>query len=885
MAKPRVHEIAAELGIDSKKALEKLKEMGEFVKGPSSSIEPPVARKLKAALEAEGITAPKAAETKVAEKRAPVDKPSAGQTASTTARPQESTLPSAETSASAQVPTQTDQPSDRPTETKPTQVPSEVKSGPKPGIPRPGNNPYTSSQGMPRPGGPRPGNNPFASTQGMQSRQGSPSGIPRPGAPRPGAPRAGGGPRNGAPTGTRTGAPGGGRGPGARTGGFRSGGSAEAPAGFGAPPRPGAGGRGRGGGTAGAFGRGSGKSKARKSKRTKRAEFELRDAPTLGGVTVPKGDGNTVIRLRRGASITDFADKIDASPANLVTVLFHLGELATATESLDEATFEVLGAELGYKIQIVSPEDEDRELLEGFDIDLDQEAEDEEDEDRVARPPVVTVMGHVDHGKTRLLDAIRKANVREGEAGGITQHIGAYQVRIGDQRITFIDTPGHAAFTTMRARGAQVTDIVVLVVAANDGIMPQTIEAIDHAKAAEVPIIVAVNKVDLPDANPQIVRQRLMEHGLVPEDFGGETICVDVSATRGTNLDKLLEMIALQAEVLELRGDPEKRAHGVVLEAELDRGRGPVATVLVQDGTLRRGDILVVGTCFGRVRLMENEHGQKLDEAEPSTPVRVIGLSGVPEAGQVFHVVETERAGREVVDHRLAQLRGRTEAARPKLSLEDIFAQAQGGGVKELSIVLKADVQGSVEAVRDALVKQSTDSVKVNVIHTGVGAITESDVMLAKASGAIVVGFHVRPDPAARRAAEGQGVDVRLYQIIYEATDDVRRAMVGLLPPTVKEVQLGRAEVRRTFTVPKIGTIAGSYILDGLIRRGAQCRLVRDGVQIFDGRVGSLKRFKDDAREVQSGFECGIGIDGYNDLKVGDVIEAYAREEQPATLD
>jgi translation initiation factor IF-2 len=437
----------------------------------------------------------------------------------------------------------------------------------------------------------------------------------------------------------------------------------------------------------------------------------------------------------------------------------------------------------------------------------------------------------------------------------------------------------------MRARGAQATDLVILVVAANDGIMPQTVEAIDHAKAAGVPIIVAVNKIDLPDANPQVVRQRLMEHGLVPEDFGGETICVNISATKGTNLDQLLEMIALQAEVLELRADPGKRATGVVLEAELDRGRGPVATVLVQDGTLRRGDLLLVGTAFGRVRMMEDEHGKRVDEALPSAPVRVIGLSTVPEGGQVFHVVESERAGREVLEHRLSQLRGRPDAARPKLTLEDIFARTQDGGVKELSIVLKADVQGSLEAVRDALVKQSTDAVKVNVIHTGVGAITESDVMLAKASGAIVVGFHVRPDPAARRASEGQGVDLRLYQIIYEATDDIRRAMVGLLPPTVKEVQLGRAEVRRTFTVPKVGMIGGSYVLEGLVRRGAQCHLVRDGVQIYDGRIGSLKRFKDDAREVQTGFECGIGTDGYNDLKVGDVIEAYAREEHAATLE
>ena len=582
-----------------------------------------------------------------------------------------------------------------------------------------------------------------------------------------------------------------------------------------------------------------------------------------------------VVRLDGPTSVGELAHQLGAKARELQAKLMALGTMVSITQSLDVETARKVAMSFGFEVQDVGFNEESA---------LGESAAPTDEARLKPRPPIVTVMGHVDHGKTSLLDSLRKTNVVAGEAGGITQHIGAYQVAVGNHRITFIDTPGHAAFTTMRARGARATDLVILVVAANDGIMPQTVEAIDHAKAAGVPIIVAVNKIDLPDANPQVVRQRLMEHGLVPEDFGGETICVNISATKGLNLEQLLEMIALQAEVLELRADPDKRATGVVLEAELDRGRGPVATVLVQDGTLRRGDMLVMGTCFGRVRMMENEHGQRVDEAPPSAPVRVIGLSGVPEAGQVFHVVENERAGREVVEHRLSQLRGRTPTSRPKLTLEDIFAQSQDGGVKNLVVVLKADVQGSLEAVRDSLVKQSNDAVKVDVIHTGVGAITESDVMLAKASGAIVVGFHVRPDPAARRAAEGQGVDVRLYQIIYEATDDIRRAMVGLLPPTVKEVQLGRAEVRRTFTVPKVGMIGGSYVLDGLIRRGAQCRLVRDGVQIYEGRIGSLKRFKDDAREVQTGFECGIGIDGYNDLKVGDVIEAYAREEHAATL-
>jgi translation initiation factor IF-2 len=493
-------------------------------------------------------------------------------------------------------------------------------------------------------------------------------------------------------------------------------------------------------------------------------------------------------------------------------------------------------------------------------------------------------MGHVDHGKTSLLDAIRKANVVAGEAGGITQHIGAYQVDVGDDKITFIDTPGHAAFTAMRARGANVTDLVVLVVAANDGIMPQTVEAIDHAKAAGVPILVAANKIDLPDANSQTIRQRLMEHELVTEDFGGDTICVDVSATKGTGLKQLLEMIKLQAEVLELTADPNQRASGVVLEAELDKGRGPVATVLVKEGTLHRGDVVVLGTAMGKIRAMQDERGRSVKEAGPAVPVQVLGLDSTPSAGDLFHAVESERVAKEITGHRAEQQRGTVAAPRPKVSLEDLFAQGDEGAVKELAIVVKADVQGSVEAVREALQKLSTEQVTVNVVHAGVGAINESDVMLARASDAIVLGFHVRPDAAARRAAEGQGVDVRHYRIIYEATDDIKAAMAGLLPPVVEEKVLGQAEVRRIFVVPRVGTVAGCFVTEGLVRRNAHCRLLRDGTQIYSGRVGSLKRFKDDAREVQKDFECGIGIDGYNDVKIGDVIEVFAVEETPATL-
>jgi translation initiation factor IF-2 len=554
-----------------------------------------------------------------------------------------------------------------------------------------------------------------------------------------------------------------------------------------------------------------------------------------------------------------------------------LGTMASINQSIDVETARQLAREFGYEVQDVGFREEEylvpAEATEGA-------------ENLVPRPPVITVMGHVDHGKTSLLDAIRRTNVVAGEAGGITQHIGAYQVTVDAQRLTFIDTPGHAAFTEMRARGAQVTDMVVLVVAATEGIMPQTVEAIDHAKAAGVPIVVAVNKIDLPGANARQARQRLMEHGLLPEEFGGDTLCVDVSAIKGIGLDQLLETLTLQAEVLELKADPSARASGVVLEARLDRGRGPVASVLVQNGTLRGGDIIVIGTEYGRVRALEDENGQRLKEAGPSTPVQIFGLSGVPEAGQALHVVESERVAKEIVEHRLGEKRiAAPEPAAAPRSLEDLFAGVEAGGVQQLRLVLKADVHGSVEALRDAVLKLSTDAVKVDVIHSGVGAVTETDVMLAKASGAIVIAFHVRPDPAARRAAEGQGVEIRAYRVIYEVTDDVKKAMVGLLPPTVSEEHLGRAEVRRVFNVPRVGTIAGCYVVDGMVRRNVGCRLLRDGVQVYEGRVGSLKRFKDDAREVAAGFECGIGIEGYNDVKVGDAIECFVVQEKPATLE
>jgi translation initiation factor IF-2 len=604
-----------------------------------------------------------------------------------------------------------------------------------------------------------------------------------------------------------------------------------------------------------------------------------RDAPATPGKSAAPGaarEEKRVLRFDGSATVGELARMLGVKAAAVQRELMKLGTMVAIHQAVDLETARTVSAEFGFEVQDVAFREQDF---------LDDERSADATPSRVPRPPIITVMGHVDHGKTSLLDAFRKTDVVAGEAGGITQHIGAYQVNIGDKKLTFIDTPGHAAFTAMRARGAQLTDIVVLVVAATEGVMPQTVEAIDHARSAGVPIVVAVNKCDLPGANSKQTRQRLMEHGLVSEDFGGETICVDVSATKGTGLDQMLEMLALQADVLELRCDPSRRAVGVVIESQLDKGRGPVATVLVRDGTLRRGEMVVVGTCFGRIRAMEDQNGQRVEEALPSTPVQVIGLSGVPEAGAPLHVVESERVAKEIIENRLSARRAPPEEARAAISLEEFYDQADDGGVRELPVVVKADVHGSVEALREALLKLSTDAVKVNVVHSGVGAVTETDVMLAKTTGAIVIAFHVRPEPAARRAAEAQGVDIRAYQIIYEIGDEVRKAMTGLLPPTVTEKFLGRAEVRATFTVPRIGTIAGCYVTEGLIRRGGMARLLRDGVQIYEGKISSLKRFKDDAREVTTGFECGIGIEGFNDVKIGDVIESYVREERAATLE
>ena len=582
------------------------------------------------------------------------------------------------------------------------------------------------------------------------------------------------------------------------------------------------------------------------------------------------------LRIGRAATAQEFADRTGRSPVDVVKVLMGMGEMASATTSLSDDALNLVGAELGYDVEVVDVAD-----------DLgDADAEDDVDASRLEpRPPVVTVMGHVDHGKTRLLDAIRSTDVVSGEFGGITQHIGAYQVRTQAREITFIDTPGHEAFTAMRARGAQVTDIVVLVVAADDGVMPQTVEALDHAKAAGVPIIVAVNKVDKPEADPQRARQQMVEHGVVPVEWGGETEFVDVSAKAKTNIDTLLETILLVADLEELKADPAGRARGTVIEANLDKGRGPVATALVQRGSLDVGDVLVSGTVYARIRAMQDENGMTVEHAGPSKPVLILGWSAVPNAGDDVREVADERAARHVAQERESRLRAAelVVSSRPP-TLADLMEQAADAEVPELNLVLKADVQGSLGALADAFLKLPQDEVRIRVIHSAAGGISENDIALALASKAIVIGFNVRPDANARALAEKEGVDVRLYRVIYEAISDVRQALSGLLAPEQREEDRGRAEVRASFRVPRIGLVAGCYVLDGTITRGSRARVVRDGVIVYDGRIGSLRRFKDDAREVAQGYECGIGIENFQDVKEGDIIEAYEVREVARSL-
>jgi translation initiation factor IF-2 len=999
--KARVHELAKELGVESKTVLAKLKEMGEFVKSASSTVEAPVARRLRGAFanNPSGAAAPTASASASTAPAAPspsTPSPSGATPSRITARPMpprrpggpsarprgpvpgppQPTAPVAKPASAhdievaaaearaaalkaeqeaavkaAQAARQQQQqqrdavrrepPADGGAQTRPKPGPGSIPPrpgtpaaarpgapgapGPTPGRPggRPpargaGNNPFGISSGGQRPaasgGGPRPNpaNMPPRPSPASMPPRPSPASMPsqRPG--RPGGPGAGrpgpggagrpggggggfrGGPGGGGGGGGFRGGPGGGGGGGGFRGGpggggggggYRGGPGGGAPAG--GAGRPGGGGRGRGGGAAGAFGRPGGKpTRGRKSKKQRRQEFDNLSAPTMSS-GAPRGQGQ-VVRLSRGASLSDFADKINANPGSLVQEMFNLGEMVTATQSCSDDTLLLLGEHLGFDVQIVSPEDEDRELLAQFNIDLDAEV----DSDRlVDRPPVVTVMGHVDHGKTKLLDAIRKANVVAGEAGGITQHIGAYQVRVpheGEERaITFIDTPGHEAFTAMRARGAQVTDIVILVVAADDGVMPQTIEALNHAKAADVPIVVAVNKVDKPDANPDKVRQQLTEYGLVAEEYGGDTMFVNVAAKPGIGIEDLLEAVLLTADAsLELTAPVDGPAQGVAIEAHLDKGRGAVATVLVQKGTLRAGDSIVAGGAHGRVRAMLDENGQQVAEAGPARPVMVLGLTTVPGAGDTFLAAEDDRTVRQIAEQRQARRRAASFAnSRGRATLETLMEQLKEGEKTSLNLVLKGDVSGSVEALEDALFKLDIpEEVQLRIIHRGVGSITESDVMLASASSEAVtiIGFNVRAANKVREIADREGVEIRYYTVIYQALEEIEAALKGLLKPEYEEVELGSAEIRDVFRSSKVGNIAGCIVRSGLIRRNAKARLLRDGAVVADNlTVSSLKRFKDDATEVREGFECGLTLAGYNNVQVGDVIETFEMREKP----
>lgn len=946
MPKARVYELAKELGVDSKTVLNKLEAMGEFVKSASSTVEPPVARKLRNAFasNAQG----NASESK--KPAVPAKKPAAP-AASPTPAPR--ATPAAPAASAA-----------KPAAPKPARPAASKSEAPKPGhrMPRPGdsrqhgnrangnasrpqgerrqggkpapvpgpraqrnNNNTNAPQGgngnnaangaKPHTPGPRPGNNPFSRKQGMHTP--TPGDIPRPHpmnrpnannnnngeGRRGGRPGQGGGQRGGfrGRPGQGSGAkpgqwgqhrPGQGGGQRPAGGGNRFGGGANTngggfQGGNSAPSNGPARGGGRGrGGAAGAFGRQGGKSsKARKNRLAKRQEFQEMKAPVIGGVRIPTGNGQTV-RLRQGASLADLAEKINVNPAALVTVLFHLGEMATATQSLDESTFQILGEEIGWDIKIVSAEEEDKELLQQFDIDLDEE-ELQEDEDLKPRPPVVTVMGHVDHGKTRLLDTIRRTNVIAREAGGITQRIGAYQVTVdleGEPRkITFLDTPGHEAFTAMRARGAELTDVAILVVAADDGVMPQTVEAINHAQAANVPIVVAVNKIDKPGANPDKVRGQLTEYGLVPEEYGGNTMFVDISAKQGTNVDKLLEAVLLTADAeLDLRANPDMDARGATVEARLDKGRGAVATVLVQSGTLHIGDSIVAGTSYGRVRAMLDENGTHMKEATPSTPVQVLGLTSVPTAGDLFLVASDDRTARQIAEKRQATERAAQLAKRRKVvSLESLKEQFAKAEVDMLNIVIKGDSSGSVEALEDSLMKiEVSDEVGIQVIHRGVGAITQNDVNLATVDKAVIIGFNVRPNRQVADMAEREGVEIKYYSIIYKAIEDIEASLKGMLKPEFEEVVTSHSEIREIFRSSKFGNIAGVMVQDGEVKRGTKCRILRNGIAtVNDLEISSLRRFKDDVNSVKEGYEAGINLGSFNDIELGDIIETFEMQE------
>lgn len=960
MAKPRVYELAKVLNVDSKTVLEKLKDMGEFVKSASSTIEPPVARRLKAEFakdNAKGDSKPASSAQKPAAKpvqqRRPAVPSAPASTSSSAPTPAAPARQASPASAHQQAPTP-GAPTPRP------------QGGARTGMPTPGrhgqhdnrengrdnregrengrqsrpndrrNNDRRNNQGHPNNGqpgqhqnnrgnasaprphaqGPRPGNNPFSRKQGMHTP--TPGDIPRPHpmarptadsgrGGRPGRPGQGqgqgrgfrggrpgqggqGGPRPGQWGHNRPGQGGGsqGAGQGGARGGFRGGQGGNNFQGGGAPSNGPARGGGRGGrgGAAGAFGRQGGKSsKARKNRLAKRHEYEELKAPTIGGVRIPNGNGQT-IRLRQGASLADLAEKINVNQAALVTVLFHLGQMATATQSLDEETFQILGGEIGWNIQLVSAEEEDKELLQQFDINLDEE-ELQDDEDLKPRPPVVTVMGHVDHGKTRLLDTIRKTNVIAREAGGITQRIGAYQVTVNlegePRKITFLDTPGHEAFTAMRARGAELTDVAILVVAADDGVMPQTVEAINHAQAAKVPIVVAVNKIDVPGANPEKVRGQLTEFGLVPEEYGGDTMFVDISAKQNLHVDKLLEAVLLTADAeLDLRANPDMDARGATVEARLDKGRGAVATVLVQQGTLHVGDAIVAGTSYGRVRAMLDENGQPMEAAGPSTPVQVLGLTSVPTAGDLFLVASDDRAARQIAEKRQATERAAQLAKRRKVvSLEDFKKKFAESEIDMLNIVIKGDSSGSVEALEDSLMKiEVSDEVGIQVIHRGVGAITQNDVNLATVDKAVIIGFNVRPNRQVADLAEREGVEIKYYSVIYRAIEDIEASLKGMLKPEYEEVVTSHSEIREIFRSSKFGNIAGVMVQDGEVKRGTKCRILRNGVAtVNDLEISSLRRFKDDVQSVKEGYEAGINLGTFNDIELGDIIETFEMQE------
>ena len=915
--KLRVHELAKQLGITSKELLGTLKEQGEFVKTASSTIEPPVVKKMRAHYEAQGIGKDNTeAPTNAAPAKPGAPKPGAPKPAA----PKPAAAKPAAAKPTPAKPAAAKPAAPKPASPKPaTPKPEAAKpaapkpAAPKPGAPKPGAEGGPTPRSMPKPGGSRRvANNPFSSGGGSGDRP-----APRPGGAKGPRQKPQGGkrdgqrpdnrenkPQSGGQSGGRRPSPAmmpshpnpaampqkaaaaGGRGRGGRPGkgGPGAGTGAGAPGGF----RSGPGGRGgRRGGTAGAFGRpGGAPRRGKKSKRQKRNEYEELRAPNVvGGVRLPDGKGES-IRLRRGASLADFAEKIGADPAALVQALFNLGEMVTATASVSEETLQLLGAEINYDVQVVSPEDEDRELLESFDL---QFGDDEgTEEDLAKRPPVVTVMGHVDHGKTRLLDTVRRTNEGAGEAGGITQGIGAYQTQVdidgGERTITFLDTPGHEAFTAMRARGAKSTDLAILVVAADDGVMPQTVEAINHAKAADIPVVVAVNKIDKPEAAPDKIRGQLTEYGLVPEEYGGDTMFVDISAKAGTNIDALLEAVVLTADAaLELTANPDMDAQGVSIEAHLDRGRGPVATVIVQRGTLRVGDSIVVGDSFGRVRRMLDEFGQDVEEAGPSRPVQVQGLNGVPGAGDNLLVVEDDRVARQIAAQRDARKRSALQAkSRKRVSLEDLDSVLKE--TSTLNLILKGDNAGSVEALEDALLDiEIDDEVQLNIIDRGVGAVTQTNVSLAAASDAVIIAFNVRAEGKATEEANAEGVDVRYYTVIYRAIEEVEQALKGMLKPIYEERDTGAAEIRALFKSSAIGTIAGCMVTEGKVKRNGKVRIVRDGnVITSDAKIESLRHEKDDANEINAGYECGMVL-SFQDFQVEDMIEAYEMVEVPRT--